>query len=258
MYLKENLARLNKKFNPKGLEFREEGNIVKIIESKPYLFNKFESLKQLLRNNFGLKFIGPPGPLWHFDSAGIEKLNARKLKMEPSKTIDELKQQFYKFLDEIKEGSLKNSMKTFFEKTEWFFQAPASLGLHHAYEGGLLEHTVQTTRLALVVLGNLDEDTIINKDLMIAGAILHDVGKMNCYQIDGNDIERTKTYYIQNHIVNGIKLVSKNIDSEQLDEIIHIIASHHNLKEWGSPIEPKFNEAWIIHFIENLSSKLMG
>lgn len=69
MYLKENLARLNKKFNPKGLEFREEGNIVKIIESKPYLFNEFESLKQLLKNNFGLKFA--PGPLWHFDSAGI-------------------------------------------------------------------------------------------------------------------------------------------------------------------------------------------
>jgi len=257
MYLKENLAKLNKNFNPKGLKFIEEGSIVKIIESKPYLFNEFNSLKRLLKNNFGLKFTGPP-KFWHFDSAGIEKLNARKLKMEPSKTINELKTQFSGFLDEIKEVSLKDSMKAFFSNADWFFHAPASLGLHHAYEGGLLEHTVQTTRLALVVLGNLDEGTIINKDLIIAGAILHDVGKMNCYQIDGDNIEGTKTYYIQNHIVNGIKLVSKNIDSEQLDKIIHIIASHHNLKEWGSPIEPKFDEAWIIHFIENLSSKLMG
>jgi len=68
----------------------------------------------------------------------------------------------------------------------------------------------------------------------------------------------TKTYLEQDHIVNGIKLVTENIESEKINEIIHTISSHHNLKEWGSPTEPKTNEAWIIHFIENLSSKLMG
>ncbi len=98
----------------------------------------------------------------------------------------------------------------------------------------------------------------IDKDLLIAGTLLHDVGKINCYKIEDRKIVLTKTYFEQDHIINGIKLVSRNINSDKLDQLLHIIASHHNLKEWGSPTEPKSNEAWIIHFAENLSSKIMG
>jgi len=121
----------------------------------------------------------------------------------------------------------------------------------------LLEHTVQTIELALAV-NDVIENLIIDKDLLIASATLHDIGKIKCYETSNGIIQITDTFAKQEHIINGIKIVSQEIKSDKLDELIHILASHHNTKEWGSPIEPKTNEAWIIHCVENLSSKTMG
>ena len=107
-------------------------------------------------------------------------------------------------------------------------------------------------------MNNVIENLIIDQDLLIAGAILHDIGKINCYKYYNEIIEITDIFHKQEHIINGIKIISQEIKSEKLDKLIHILASHHNIKEWGSPIEPISNEAWIIHFVENLSSKIMG
>ena len=256
MYLEKNLDELNSTYNGKGLKFRREGSVILIEESKSYLFNEFTKLKNVLKKNFDLNFNSKL--LWHFNSSGIHKLSTKKLKCKPSKGIDQLRIDFNKYLERLRENSLKESMKSFFSNSICFFSAPASMGYHHAYVGGLLEHSVQTTNLALALEDIYEEDVNICQDLVIAGAILHDVGKMNCYRVKGDNIGKTRTYNIQNHIVNGIKIVSKNIVSSQLDDIIHIIASHHNIKDWGSPIEPQSNEAWIVHNIENLSSKVMG
>lgn len=122
-----------------------------------------------------------------------------------------------------------------------FFNAPASKYNHHDYKGGLLEHTVQTVEFALAIYENSNNQ--IDKDLVIAGAALHDIGKIHCYEQNGNFIDITDTFLTQEQIVNGIKIVSKEITSEKLDDLIHIIASHHNLKEWGSPVSPMSNEA---------------
>lgn len=66
-----------------------------------------------------------------------------------------------------------------------------------------------------------------------------------------------KVLFIQHeHIIQGVKIVSQNIILIKLDDIIHIIASHHNLKEWGSPAKPNSIEAWIIHYAENISRKI--
>lgn len=256
MYLEENLERLNRSYKIEGLQFRKDGDIIRVVEEKPYLFNKFTTLKNLLKKNFDLRFDSKV--LWHFDSTGIEKLSARKLKWKPTKEINELVIEFRNHIEKLEETKLKDSMNQFFHENPCFFKSPASLGYHHAYVGGLLEHSVQTANLALSVRDSFGDDVNINSDLVIAGAVLHDIGKINCYQVNGSSIDRTRLHSIQNHIVNGIKIVSKNIESTKLDDIIHIIASHHNLKEWGSPIQPQSNEAWIIHNIENLSSKVRG
>ncbi len=256
MYLDENIARLNRKYNPIGFEFKKEGEIIRLIENPAYLLNKHPKLKEYFRNTFKLTFNKTY--LWHIDYEGVNILETIKFKTEPSKDINELKKEFNQLLDLVEEDSLKTSMKDYFAGNELFFEAPASLNFHHGYRGGLLEHTVQVLKLTLLVVENLDEDILVDKDLIIAGIILHDIGKINCYQIENEAILRTQIYIEQNHIVNGIKVVSQNIVSEKLDKIIHIIASHHYLPEWGSPVVPKCNEAWIIHFIENLSSKLMG
>ncbi|MHA2045877.1 MAG: HD domain-containing protein [Candidatus Thorarchaeota archaeon] len=256
MYLDENLTRINKVFNPSGFEFKKDGDIIRLVEGRKYLLNNSPEMKEYFKNAFKLTFNEIY--LWHINYEGISILNTRKYKTEPSKDVDELKQEFYQSIGHIEEDALKTSMESYFIANDSFFEAPAALYWHHGYRAGLLEHTVQVLKLARLIVENLDDDILVDKDLIIAGIILHDIGKINCYQFKNGAIIPTQILIEQKHIVNGIKSVSQNIESEKLDTIIHIIASHHNLPEWGSPVEPKCNEAWIVHCIENLSSKVMG
>jgi 3'-5' exoribonuclease len=172
--------------------------------------------------------------------------------------MNELKKELLEIIEVINEIELKDSIKELLSKNAIFYNSPAAKMKHHAYIGGLLEHTLQTVKLSISMMKIIQEELNINKDLVIAGAILHDIGKINCYEIVEEGIEFTNIYLKQDHIVNGIKIISQKIKSEYIDELIHIVASHHNIKEWGSPIEPKTREAWIVHMAENLSSKILG
>ncbi len=93
-------------------------------------------------------------------------------------------------------------------------------------------------------------------DLLIAGAILHDIGKIYCYDYKQQNIDITEIFLKHEHIIQGVKLVAQFIKSNKIDSILHIIASHHNLKEWGSPVKPNSIEAWIIHYADNISGKI--
>lgn len=93
-------------------------------------------------------------------------------------------------------------------------------------------------------------------DILIAGAILHDIGKINCYEYNQRNIDITDLFLKHEHIIQGVKLVTQYVRSKKIDNILHIIASHHNLKEWGSPVKPNFIEAWIVHYADNISGKI--
>lgn len=256
MYLDENLARMNKMFNPNGFTFEKDGDIIRLVEDRDFLLYNSPKFKAYFKDAFKLKYNETYRN--HIDYEGITILKTRKYKTEPSKDVDVLKKELFLSLGQIKEDPLRTSMEKYLTANDSFFEAPAALYWHHGYKAGLLEHTVQVLKLAQLVVENLDDDIVVDKDLVIAGIILHDIGKINCYQFENGAIIPTQILIEQGHIVNGIKIVSQNIESEKLDTIIHIIASHHNLPEWGSPITPKCNEAWIVHFIEDLSSKVMG
>lgn len=256
MYLEENLKKLNDKYNTIGISFKHEGNIIKIIEKRVFLLNNYPNVKQELKIKYWMQFS--KDLLWHIKKDGIDLLSSKTVKNETSKSINELHNELSNFIELIDENELKDSIKEFLSKNEKFYNSPAAKIKHHAYRGGLLEHTLQTVKLSISILENIKDELSVNKDLIIAGAILHDIGKINCYEIVEESIEITNIYLKQDHIVNGIKLISQNIKSENIDELIHIVASHHNIKKWGSPVEPKTREAWIIHIAENLSSKILG
>ena len=184
-------------------------------------------------------------------------LSKKIIKTEPSKSIKMLAGELADYIKMIEEPELRGSLNAFMKKNRYFFDAPGARYYHHDYNGGLLEHTVQTVKLALTV-SEATENLIIDRDVLISGAILHDVGKINCYEFSMGIIELTDIFIEQEHIINGVKIISQEIKSEKIDALIHILASHHNIKDWGSPIEPVSNEAWIIHTVENLSSKIMG
>ncbi|MEO0082464.1 MAG: HD domain-containing protein [candidate division WOR-3 bacterium] len=166
-----------------------------------------------------------------------------------------------KYIAAVKNRHLAGLLATFFEDDEFvrkFSDSPAAAQVHHACIGGLLEHTVFMCRLARTVPDTYEE---VDRDLLMTGIILHDVGKTEEYVYD-KAIDHTWDGRLIGHIVMGYDLVCKRIDSikefpEELRRLIlHIILAHHGQLEFGSPKSPKFVEALIVHFLDNLDARI--
>uniref|UniRef100_A0A7C6EH10 HD domain-containing protein n=1 Tax=candidate division WOR-3 bacterium TaxID=2052148 RepID=A0A7C6EH10_UNCW3 len=165
------------------------------------------------------------------------------------------------FLGKISNPYLKNLMMQFLNNPEFmerFSRAPAAKKAHHAGIGGLAVHTRNLIKLGLKACEIFE---FLNPDLLIAGSFLHDIGKIYEYTYQ-KKIDHTKNGRMLGHIVIGYEMVSEKISKidnfpEELRlKLLHMIVSHHGELEYGSPILPLFPEALVLHFIDNLDSKL--
>lgn len=144
-----------------------------------------------------------------------------------------------------------------------FCKAPAAAVLHHAYIGGLLEHTLSLLELALVVIPRYPK---LSLDLVLTGLFLHDIGK--CAELT---FDTTIGYSDQGQLVGHIALATLWIDrkaaavaektgkpfpQELRDLLMHLILSHHGRYEYGSPKLPAIAEAAVIHYLDNLDAKV--
>jgi len=256
----KNIEILNEKY-AEHLNFKyiKDENIIKVEEKKPYLLNSKPELKNQLKKELNMVFNNRNH--WHLPKYQVNILSQGVFKSFSNEEIKEMENKIFEYIDSINDESLKNSIINIFKQYPSFFEKPAAVKHHHNYKGGLVEHTIEVYDLAfsMAAVLNKSQQISINMDLLKAGALLHDIGKVDCYEFDSNGgIKVTPTYILQNHIVHGIQIISKNIVHNLVGDLIHIIASHHQLQEWGSPIPPETNEAWIIHFSDNLSSKVLG
>jgi len=141
---------------------------------------------------------------------------------------------------------------------ESFMRATAASKNHHVGRGGLLYHTISVTKNALNLISNYPS---LNRDLVVAGCLLHDIGKVKTYT-QGPAFDYTNDGKLENHIVIGVKMLARFIDKipdfpEDLETVLtHILASHHGALEYGSPIVPKVPEAILIHFVDEMDAKL--
>jgi 3'-5' exoribonuclease len=137
-------------------------------------------------------------------------------------------------------------------------RAPAAKTMHHAYLGGLLEHVVSLCGLCRAVAGRYPE---IDADLLLTGAILHDIGKTRELQYD-RSFNYTNEGQLLGHIVIELEMVARKIDAieefpPELKALVqHLLASHHGHYEFGSPKLPMFREALVLHYLDDLDSKL--
>jgi 3'-5' exoribonuclease len=137
-------------------------------------------------------------------------------------------------------------------------ESPGARNLHHPYLGGLLEHTWSVSRHAL---RSLDIYPELNRDLVLAGAILHDLGKIK-ELANPRAPERTREGELLGHIVLGWEMVREEArslefpDPNLLVQLEHIILSHHGSLEFGSPVVPKTREALLVYFLDDLDAKL--
>lgn len=143
-------------------------------------------------------------------------------------------------------------------------QAPGAKSLHHAYLGGLLEHIVSLCQLCQVVAGHYKA---LDLDLLLVGAILHDLGKIDelSYPRPGAEaraFDYTTPGRLLGHIVLALEGVNAKMDAiasfpEELRRLVqHLLVSHHGRLEFGSPVVPQFREAVVLHYLDDLDSKL--
>lgn len=175
----------------------------------------------------------------------------------------EMLKKFLSIISCVKNPGLKQLLNNIFSNNgtaSKFKDAPAATDFHHPYLGGLLEHSLSCVEWANIV-GQRYPD--IDIDLLVCGAALHDIGKIE-------ELSYKRSFYytdkgrLVGHIVLGVSMVEAEINNipdfpEDLKNLVlHIILSHHGEHEWGSPKRPMCIEAIALHHIDNLDAKING
>lgn len=190
-----------------------------------------------------------------------DEINPEDFLPRTDEDIDQAFTEINAYRNKIREKHLKQLLDAFFNDDDLiqkFKRAPAAKRVHHAYLGGLVIHTRNVLRLIDKIN---DVYTSLNFDLLIAAGILHDVGKIYEYTYT-RKIDFSTQGRMFGHIVIGYDLVADKIKQipdfpESLKfRLLHMILSHHGEYEWGSPKQPSFLEALILHFLDNLDSKV--
>ena len=146
-------------------------------------------------------------------------------------------------------------VKIYNDFAEDFSTVPAASRVHHAYIAGTYQHCIDTAILAKAIATNIEG---CNVDLCVAGALLHDLGKLKVYEMDGSVINYTDTGHLLEHIVKGAIMLEQYREHKTdsiIDLLQHIIVSHHDKLEYGAPVTPKFLEAVVVHHADNLDAK---
>lgn len=178
------------------------------------------------------------------------------------------------FVESLRDPRLAKLCRVFLERHgERFRRTGAARKNHHARRGGLVEHVAQMMRCAVALAGLYPQ---LNRDLMIAGVLFHDCGKLweNVYAESGFTMPYNLTAEMLGHIPLGLELVNKLwrdlledpsaaewASLEPSSEIVrlhllHLIAAHHGSLEFGSPVLPKTPEAVALHHVDNIDAKL--
>jgi 3'-5' exoribonuclease len=200
----------------------------------------------------------------------LSGLKAVKEPGDPSLFIEATKQDVTKMmlslrevLRKIENPQIKSLIDKFFNDpvfVQSFKKAPAAKNFHHSTLGGLLEHTLSVCRLALLVAEHYAE---LNRDLLLAGAFLHDIGKTKELSA-ATGIDYTDEGRLIGHLSLGVSMVDEKLAAmEDFPEEIalrlkHLILSHHGEYEFGSPKKPAFLEAFALHLIDDLDAKMNG
>lgn len=145
-------------------------------------------------------------------------------------------------------------------------QSTAAARNHHAFTGGYLEHVLSVTKTAVYLADKYCEyypamQPPLSKSLVVAGAVLHDIGKLHELKYQPHGATYTAEGRLLGHILLGRDVVRDKgrdipeLDTEMLLRLEHIVVSHQNLPEWGSPIPPKFPEALLVHYADDVDAK---
>jgi 3'-5' exoribonuclease len=178
-------------------------------------------------------------------------------------SAEKLESGLRELLDTIEETQLRQLLDYFFGELSptWhrFRDAPAAKVYHQAYQHGLLEHSLSVAQAVNAAAGFFPG---VDREVAVAGALLHDVGKIVAYNDDPLAIDLTDAGRLEGEIPLGYYTVRRQIeDIDGFDPglarcLLHIILAHHGSLEHGSPVVPQTREAVLVHMIDNLGGRL--
>jgi len=176
---------------------------------------------------------------------------------------DEMLDELASVVESCRDGNLRRLLEAFFTDADFldlYCTAPAAKGMHHVYLGGLMEHSLAVARLVDLIMPVYPG---LNRDLLVAGALLHDVGKVRemTYR---RSFDYTDEGKLLGHISIGVEMVHEKISLlhdfpfELAMLLKHMILAHHGQYEYGSPKRPKTVEATVLNYLDDLDSKING
>lgn len=190
-----------------------------------------------------------------------ESYNPKDFLPSTEKNTERLFSEISRKIRNMKNGYLKELCMKFYGNKEYapkIKELPAAKSYHHNRIGGYIEHVHETMQLAEIFC---KQHPRIDEELLLTGVFLHDIGKLREYEY-GTAIDFTDEGRLLGHIPIGDHMITKAIEEiEDFPEklamkVRHMILSHHGHKEWGSAVEPRTQEAMILHELEYLDSKV--
>lgn len=197
----------------------------------------------------------------HLDIAQLRRYDLGEDAPQPDFDFQKYLTRFEEIVNSVEDPDYKMILEAFFQEEqikEQFLEAPAARGNHHAYSSGLLQHTVETTDVAISIAQYYGD---VDTDLLVTACLLHDIGKLRSYEMTDKQIERTDWDELIGHTCISALFISKfvsdlKINPDKIKMLYHLVLAHHGRKEWGSPVEMKMKEAVILNHADGLSSYL--
>ncbi|AMV36353.1 3'-5' exoribonuclease YhaM family protein [Planctomyces sp. SH-PL62] len=204
--------------------------------------------------------------LTHIDVLGADRVEPEDFLPQSSQNVAKLYARLRELLLAMHEPHLRALVECFLIDEEFvakFTAAPAGIKNHHAYQGGLLEHVVTMLNVADRILEFYPE---VDRDLLLTGVFLHDIGKTAELSYD-RAFAYTDEGQLVGHLVMGVELLRDKVErtedltgepfpNELLLRLKHMIVSHHGALEYGSPKLPMTLEAVALHYLDNLDAKI--
>lgn len=156
---------------------------------------------------------------------------------------------------QIEDSGISSLVSRVMNDTPGFFEVPAAKHRHHAYTGGLAEHTLETAEIAANLAGTICRAEM-DTDVLLAGALLHDIGKASCFRRRGFSFVALPEYTLVGHTAIGAAALlrhSADVNPSRFAHILHILMSHHGPH---GEVQPRTPEAWGVHFADNASATL--
>jgi 3'-5' exoribonuclease len=206
---------------------------------------------------------GPQLTIHSLVAATADQYSITDLLEGPAMSTEQMEADLRRLIETVRNPHLHKLLDALFGERSavWqrFRSAPAAKFYHQAYAHGLLEHTLLVAQAVSAISASFPG---VDRDIAVAGALTHDIGKIEAYSLDPTALDLTDDGKLHGEIALGYYLVRHEI--ERIDgfswdlarALLHIILSHHGALENGSPVLPATREATVVHAIDNLGGKL--